>query len=51
MLLLSISTCSTQIGTFTGYSALCFAEAGADVVTCELDPRAAAIAQSFFDRR
>lgn len=39
-----------EIGTFTGYSALCFAEGGADVVTCELDPRAIEVARQFFDR-
>ncbi|CAM9300615.1 unnamed protein product [Phaeothamnion confervicola] len=45
-----------EIGTFMGYSALCFAEAvpaaadGGTVVTCEVDPAAAAAAQSFFDR-
>jgi caffeoyl-CoA O-methyltransferase len=42
-----------EIGTFTGYSALSMAEAlPADgrLVTCELDPRHAEIAQSWFDR-
>lgn len=42
-----------EVGTFTGYSALCMAEALPDdgeLVTCDLDPRAVAVAQSFFDR-
>eukprot|EP00611_Tribonema_gayanum_P023015 TRINITY_DN4744_c0_g1_i1.p1 TRINITY_DN4744_c0_g1~~TRINITY_DN4744_c0_g1_i1.p1 ORF type:complete len:215 (-),score=67.82 TRINITY_DN4744_c0_g1_i1:13-657(-) len=39
-----------ELGTFTGYSALCFAEGGAHVVTCELDPRAAAVARDFVER-
>ncbi len=42
-----------EIGTFTGYSALAMAEAlpadGA-LVTCDIDPEHARIAQSFFDR-
>ena len=47
-----------ELGTFTGYSALCFAEGmianaasqGGDgqVVTCEIDDKAADIAQKFF---
>jgi caffeoyl-CoA O-methyltransferase len=42
-----------EIGTFTGFSALCMAEAlpdGGELVTCDIDPRAAATAQGFFDR-
>src|SRR5688572_12636970 len=41
-----------EIGTFTGYSALCMAEALPDdgeLYTCDHDPRALEIAQSFFD--
>ncbi|MGM1064432.1 O-methyltransferase [Saccharothrix sp. Mg75] len=40
-----------EIGTFTGYSALAMAEAlppGGRVVTCEADPRAAAVAREAF---
>lgn len=42
-----------EIGTFTGYSALCMAEAlpkNGQLITCEINPRHADIAQSFFDR-
>ena len=42
-----------EVGTFTGYSALCMAEALPDdgtLVTCDIDPAAIAIAQSFFAR-
>ncbi len=42
-----------EIGTFTGFSALCMAEALPDdgeLVTCDIDPVAARTAQSFFDR-
>jgi caffeoyl-CoA O-methyltransferase len=42
-----------EIGTFTGYSALAMAEALPDdgeLVACELDPYAAAIARECFDR-
>lgn len=42
-----------EIGTFTGYSALSFAEGlpnDGQVITCEVDPANAAIAQGFFDR-
>jgi caffeoyl-CoA O-methyltransferase len=42
-----------EVGTFSGYSALCMAEALPDhgeLVTCDVDPKATAIAQSFFDR-
>jgi caffeoyl-CoA O-methyltransferase len=42
-----------EIGMFTGYSALCMAEGlpedGA-IVTCDIDPKAEAIARSFFAR-
>ncbi len=37
-----------EVGTFTGYSALCFAEAipsGGEVITCDVDPKATAIAR------
>ena len=49
-----------ELGTFTGYSALCFADGmmanaaadsgsgGGRVVTCEIDDKAAEIAQKFF---
>jgi len=38
-----------EIGTFTGYSALCFAEGGAETVTTlEIDPAAAAVAARYF---
>jgi len=38
-----------EIGTFTGYSALCFAEGGAKTVTTlEIDPAAAAVAARYF---
>ena len=42
-----------EIGTFTGYSALCMAaglEDGATIDTCEVDDELESIAQSFFDR-
>lgn len=42
-----------EIGTFTGYSALCMAEAlpeGGELITCDRDPEATRIARSFFDR-
>ncbi len=42
-----------EIGTFTGYSALCFAEALPEdgrVVTCEIDPEPAAVARRYFAR-
>ncbi len=42
-----------EIGMFTGYSALCFAEvlpADGTVTTCEIDEQAAALAQAYFAR-
>ncbi len=42
-----------EIGTFTGYSALCMAEAlpkNGQLITCEIKPQHAEIARSFFDR-
>lgn len=42
-----------EIGTFTGFSALSMAEALPDdgeLITCDIDPEATAIARSFFDR-
>ncbi len=42
-----------EIGMFTGYSALCFAEALPDrgrVTTCEVDEESAAVARRFFDQ-
>ena len=42
-----------EIGTFTGYSALCMAaglEDGAVIDTCEVDDELEALVQSFFDR-
>ena len=42
-----------EIGTFTGYSALCMAaglEDDAVIDTCEVDDELEALAQSFFDR-
>lgn len=42
-----------EIGTFTGYSALCMAEALPDdgeLLTLDVDPEATRIARSFFDR-
>src|SRR4051794_21744532 len=42
-----------EIGTFTGYSALAFAEALPDdgrIITCEIDEKHAAIARGFFTR-
>ncbi len=42
-----------EIGTFTGYSALAMAEGlpeGGALITCDIDARAAAIAQRYFDQ-
>lgn len=50
---LSRASRAIEIGTFTGYSALCMAEAlpeGGELVTCDVDPRAMDVARSFFER-
>jgi caffeoyl-CoA O-methyltransferase len=42
-----------EVGTFTGFSALMMAEALPDdgeLITCDIDPEAIALARSFFDR-
>lgn len=42
-----------EIGTFTGYSALCLAEAtpaDGEVITCDIDPETTKIAQAHWDR-
>lgn len=42
-----------EVGTFTGYSALCMAEALPDdgeLVTCDVDAEVTRVARSFFDR-
>lgn len=42
-----------EIGTFTGYSALCLAEGlpqGGSVVTCDLDPHATSLARKFWKK-
>jgi caffeoyl-CoA O-methyltransferase len=42
-----------EIGTFTGFSALCMAEGlpeDGEIITCDIDPKATKIAQSFWDR-
>ena len=42
-----------EIGTFTGYSALCFAEALPEaglVLTCDIDPGSTAVARRYFAR-
>jgi caffeoyl-CoA O-methyltransferase len=47
------ATSVLEIGTFTGYSALCFAEAlptDGFVITCELDDESAALARVYFMR-
>ena len=47
------ATSVLEIGMFTGYSALCFAEAlSADgtVLTCEIDEESAALARQYFSR-
>ena len=54
-LLVSISGVSNvlEIGTFSGYSALCMAAALPDngrLVTCDIDPVATAVAQRYFNR-
>ena len=40
-----------EIGTFTGYSALCFAESlpdNGEVVTCDIDPESTAVAKKYW---
>lgn len=47
------ATSVLEIGMFTGYSALCFAEAlpaNGRVLTCEVDEEAAALARKYFSR-
>ncbi len=47
------ATTVLEIGMFTGYSALCFAEAlpaDGTVVTCEIDEKSAALARKYFAR-
>ena len=47
------ATSVLEIGMFTGYSALCFAEAlpvEGTVVTCEIDEESAALARQYFAR-
>ena len=47
------ATSVLEIGMFTGYSALCFAEAlpaNGTVLTCEVDEESAAIARRYFSR-
>jgi caffeoyl-CoA O-methyltransferase len=47
------ATSILEIGMFTGYSALCFAEAlpaNGTVLTCEIDEKPAAIARQYFAR-
>jgi caffeoyl-CoA O-methyltransferase len=42
-----------EVGTFTGFSALCLAEGLPDdgeLITCDVDPEATAVAQAFWDR-
>ncbi len=42
-----------EVGTFTGYSALCMAEGlpeGGRIITCDVDPKATTIARSFWAR-
>jgi caffeoyl-CoA O-methyltransferase len=42
-----------EVGTFTGYSALCFAEGLPDdgkVITCDLDPKATEMARRYWSR-
>jgi caffeoyl-CoA O-methyltransferase len=47
------ATSVLEIGMFTGYSALCFAEAlpaGGTVITCEIDEASAALGRRYFAR-
>lgn len=40
-----------EVGTFTGYSTLCFAEAlpaDGQIVTCDIDPKSTALAKKYF---
>ncbi len=40
-----------EVGTFTGYSALCFAESlpeGGEVITCDIDPESTAMAKRYW---
>ncbi|XP_063723327.1 uncharacterized protein LOC134851255 [Symsagittifera roscoffensis] len=48
----SISNCKRvlDVGTFTGMSAISFAETGAEVVTLEFDEKIAKVAQTIFDK-
>lgn len=42
-----------EVGTFTGYSALCFAEAlpgDGQVITCDVDEHAVALAKTYWDK-
>jgi len=51
MVQLTGATRVLEIGMFTGYSTLCFAEAlpeGGTVMTCEVDDRSAAVARRYF---
>ena len=53
MVRLTGATRVLEIGMFTGYSALCFAEAlpaDGQVVTCEINEKPAALARSYFAR-
>ena len=50
---ISAATRVLEVGMFTGYSALCFAEAlpeDGEVVTCEIDREVIQFARSFFDK-
>jgi len=47
------ATSVLEVGMFTGYSALCFAEAlpeGGKVLTCEIDEESAVLARQYFAR-
>ncbi|MER3424551.1 MAG: methyltransferase [Nitrospiraceae bacterium] len=53
MTVLVQAKCVLEVGTFTGYSAFCFAEAlPADgrIITCDIDPEATALAKKYFAR-
>ena len=50
---ISSATRVLEIGMFTGYSTLCFAEAlpqHGEVITCEIDPNVIEFARPFFDK-